>query len=238
MVARSIESFVEQLAVTKAGPNSHDFFDFTSPENAGRRRNLELYLQEMLEREPKVLLLGEAPGFRGMRITGVPFTNTTILHSGTNHFGLFGPGKGYTLRAGAPTVAPEPTATVMWRVLGELDFLPLLWSAYPLHPHLPNRCLSNRIPTTAETLAGQPFWLALTRLFPIASVTAVGNVAYRSVLASGRSVPKVRHPAHGGKAGFRLGLQELLEAGITSGPDPAAAPAGAWNARSPPENQT
>ncbi|WP_461163634.1 uracil-DNA glycosylase [Arthrobacter sp. R4-81] len=213
--ACAIQAFVEELAATKAGQNSDNFFDFTIPDNAGRRRNLELYLQEMFQREPKVLLLGEAPGFRGMRITGVPFTNTNILQGGIDHFELFGPGKGYILPPGAPAVAPEPTATVMWRVLEELDFLPLLWSAYPLHPHLPNRCLSNRTPTTAEALAGQPFWLTLTHLFGITSVVAVGNVAYRSILASGRSVPKVRHPAHGGKAKFRLELQELLDAGIT-----------------------
>jgi uracil-DNA glycosylase len=109
----------------------------------------------------------------------------------------------------------------MWKVLEELDFLPLLWSAYPLHPHYPNRCLSNRTPTVAEAIAGQQFWLALTRLFAITSVVAVGNVAYRSILATGRSVPKVRHPAHGGKEGFRRGLRELLEAGITISPNPA-----------------
>jgi hypothetical protein len=215
VVARAIQTFVEELAATSPGQNSDNFFDFTNPGNAGRRRNLELYLQEMLQREPKVLLLGEAPGFRGMRITGVPFTNTLILSHGVDHFGLFGPGKGYILPTGSPAVAPEPTATVMWRVLEELNFLPLLWSAYPLHPHLPDKCLQNRTPTTAEALAGQPFWLALTRLFPNTSVVAVGNVAYRSVLASGGSAPKVRHPAHGGKARFRLELQLLLEAGIT-----------------------
>jgi uracil-DNA glycosylase len=215
VAARAIEEFVEALAATKAGPNSDNFFDFTHPGNDGRRRNLELYLQEMFEREPNVLLLGEAPGFRGMRITGVPFTNTNILNHGADHFGLFGPGKGYILPAGSPGVAPEPTATVMWRVLEELNFLPLLWSAYPLHPHLPNQLQSNRTPSTAEAVAGQPFWLALTQLFPITSVVAVGNVAYRSILASGRTAPKVRHPAHGGKARFRLELQELLEAGIT-----------------------
>ncbi|MGX9902089.1 uracil-DNA glycosylase [Arthrobacter sp. SA17] len=150
-----------------------------------------------------------------MRITGVPFTNTNILNHGLDHFGLFGQGKGYILPAESPAVAPEPTATVMWRVLEELNFLPLLWSAYPLHPHLPNQLQSNRTPSTTEILAGQPFWLALTQLFPITSVVAAGNVAYRSILASGQTAPKVRHPAHGGKARFRLELQELLAAGIT-----------------------
>jgi hypothetical protein len=218
MAALSIHTFVQGLAETKAGGNSDNFFDFTNPENAARRSNLELYLQEMVLREPTVLLLGEAPGFRGMRITGVPFTNTAILNGGSDHFGLFGPGKGYMVPPGTPALAAEPTATVMWRVLEELDFLPLLWSAYPLHPHLPNRHLSNRTPTTAEAIAGQQFWLDLTRLFAITSVVAVGNVAYRGILATGRSVPKVRHPAHGGKDGFRSGLRELLEAGIAVKP--------------------
>jgi uracil-DNA glycosylase len=210
----SIEAFVAELAGTKAGPNSGNFLHGTSPGNSRRRRNLELYLQEMLERRPKVLLLGEAPGYRGMTVTGVPFTNTAMLHSRSNPFGLFGPGKGYALPAGDPPVAAEPTATVMWQVLAELDFLPLLWSAYPLHPHLPGQPLSNRTPTAAEIATGEPIWLALAELFCVEAVVAVGNVAYRSLRASGRPAPTVRHPAHGGKAKFRLGLQELLAAGI------------------------
>ncbi|MCG2623648.1 uracil-DNA glycosylase [Arthrobacter sp. I2-34] len=214
MGTQSIEAFLAGVAGTKPGPDSDNFLHGSSPGNLGRRRNLELYLQEMLERRPKVLLLGEAPGYRGMTVTGVPFTNPAMLHGRSNHFGLFGSGKGYALPADAPALAAEPTATVMWQVLAELDFLPLLWSAYPLHPHLPGRPLSNRTPTAAEIATGKPIWLALAELFGVESVVAVGNVADRSVRASGRTAPKVRHPAHGGKARFRLGLQELLAAGI------------------------
>ncbi|MFD1211043.1 uracil-DNA glycosylase [Arthrobacter sp. GCM10027362] len=210
----SIEAFVARLAAVAAGPDSTNFLAGPDPGNAGRRSNLELYLQEMLERAPKVLLLGEAPGYRGMRVSGVPFTNTAMLRSPDHPFGLFGPGKGYVLPDGSGTVAAEPTATVMWQVLADLDFLPLLWSSYPLHPHQPGRPWSNRTPTAAEVSAGAPFWLALAQLFSIQTVIAVGNVAGRSVRASGRSAPQVRHPAHGGKARFRLGLEELLAAGI------------------------
>jgi hypothetical protein len=38
----------------------------------------------------------------------------------------------------------------------------------------------------------------------------VGNVAHRSLQRAGLDVPKVRHPSHGGRVGFRQGLQELL----------------------------
>jgi uracil-DNA glycosylase len=212
--AQEIQVFIEKLARLPVGASSCNFFDHSNPENAVRRRNLELYLQDMLERRPKVLLVGEAPGYRGMRLTGVPFTNRDILQSREGYFGLFGPDRGYVLPAEAAPVAAEPTATVMWDVLAGLDFLPLLWSAYPLHSHQPGRPLSNRTPSAAEALAGRPFWQELAKLFAVKSVVAVGNVGFRSVSASGLSVPKVRHPAHGGKVKFRDGLKELLAAGM------------------------
>ncbi|MFF2028882.1 uracil-DNA glycosylase [Arthrobacter sp. NPDC058192] len=210
MTSSSISDFIDRLASVETGPQCNNFFNHAVPGNAQRRRNLEIYLQEMLDRSPQVLLVGEAPGFRGMRITGVPFTNRTIFEGPANRFGLFGPGKGYVLPAEAAGVASEPTATVMWEVLAELEFLPLLWSACPWHTHAPGRPMSNRTPTSAETALGTPFWQSLTELFPIESVVAVGNVAHRSLQRSGLDAPKIRHPAHGGRAKFKLGLQELF----------------------------
>jgi hypothetical protein len=149
-----------------------------------------------------------------MRITGVPFTSRTMFEAPANSFGLFGPGKGYVLPPDAAGIPAEPTATVMWEVLAELDFLPVLWSACPWHTHVPGRPLSNRTPTAAEATLGTPFWQALTELFPIETVVAVGNVAHRSLQRSGLDVPKIRHPAHGGRSGFKRGLEELLAAGV------------------------
>lgn len=214
MTSPPIHGFVDRLAAVETGPGCTNFFDHTLPENGQRRRNLAIYLQEMLDRAPKVLLVGEAPGFRGMRITGVPFTNRTMFEGPANSFGLFGPGKGYILPADAAGVAAEPTATVMWEVLAELEFLPLLWSACPWHTHQPLRPLSNRTPTAAEAALGTPFWQELTELFPIQTVVAVGNVAHRSLQRSGLDVSKIRHPAHGGRSGFKSGLEDLLAAGV------------------------
>jgi hypothetical protein len=210
----SIEAFIERLAAVATGPGCNNFFDHAVAANAQRRRNLDIYLQEMLDRSPTVLLVGEAPGFRGMRITGVPFTSRTMFEGPANSFGLFGPGKGYVLPPDAAGIPAEPTATVMWDVLAGLDFLPVLWSACPWHTHVPGRPLSNRTPTAAEATLGTPFWQALTELFPIETVVAVGNVAHRSLQRSGLDVPKIRHPAHGGRSGFKRGLQELLAAGV------------------------
>ncbi len=214
MTAPGISAFVQRLAAVELGPACTNFFNHEVPENALRRRNLELYLQEMLDRQPKVLLVGEAPGFRGMRITGVPFTNRVILGGPANSFGLFGPGKGYVLPPEAAGVAAEPTATVLWQVLEEVGALPLLWSAFPWHTHQPGKPLSNRTPKPSETKLGTPFWQELAELFGTSSIVAVGNVAQHSLQRSGLTVPKIRHPAHGGRAGFKSGLEQLLESGM------------------------
>jgi hypothetical protein len=50
----------------------------------------------------------------------------------------------------------------------------------------------------------------------IRSVVAVGNVAQASLARSGCSVPRVRHPAHGGREEFRRGLEALLAEGAIS----------------------
>lgn len=214
MTSPLIDGFIDRLAAVETGPGCNNFFDHSVPANALRRENLAVYLGNMLDRAPKVLLVGEAPGFRGMRITGVPFTNRSMFQGAANPFGLFGAGNGYGLPPEAAGVAAEPTATVMWEVLAELGFLPLLWSACPWHTHVPGWPLSNRTPTPAEAALGTPFWQALTGIFPIETMVAVGNVAHASLRRSGLDVAKVRHPAHGGRARFKQGLQDLLAAGM------------------------
>lgn len=37
--------------------------------------NLSIYIERMLEIKPTILFMGEAPGYRGCGITGIPFTD-------------------------------------------------------------------------------------------------------------------------------------------------------------------
>ena len=215
MMPDSIDAFVERLAAARSGPNSVNPFDRSRGDNAVRRRNLTRYLEQLSERRPATLLVGEAPGYRGMAITGVPFTNTVLLQRGIPEFALLGTVNSYEV-PDAPAVAAEPTATVMWQVLASLDFLPVLWSAFPLHPHRLGDPLSNRTPTVAETTEWSWSWRALMDVMAIRSVVAVGNIAQASLARSGFSVPLVRHPAHGGREEFRRGLEALLAEGAIS----------------------
>lgn len=212
ITSAAIERFTRLVARMPAGPNSDN--PVAGRAGADRRHNLAVYLGQLAQRRPRVLLLGEAPGYRGWGVTGIPFTNRNQLATGIDRFGLFGPGRGYRLPADDGRVWAEPTATVMWRTLEELDFLPLLWSAYPLHSHRPDDPHSNRTPSAPEVAAGEPVWRALLNLFQPRAVVAVGNIAARSIRAAGMTAPKVRHPAHGGAALFKQGLADLLAEGL------------------------
>jgi uracil-DNA glycosylase len=132
-----------------------------------------------------LLLVGEAAGYRGARISGLPFTSERQV-SGT------GPA--------------EASATIVHRVLAELGLEEhvLLWNLVPTHPHEPGRPHSNRPPTETEIAAGRPFVAELARG---RRVLAAGRLAARALDAT-----YVRHPSHGGANAFREGLIAALDA--------------------------
>ena len=146
--------------------------------SALRRERLAAYLESRVE--APIILVGEAAGYRGARISGLPFTSERQL-TGT------GPA--------------EATATIVHRVLADLGVEEhvLLWNVVPTHP---GTATSNRRPTRAEVEASVPFLRELVRG---RSAIAVGRLA-QAVL----DAPYVRHPSHGGAAEFRAGLATLL----------------------------
>jgi uracil-DNA glycosylase len=147
---------------------------------ARRRRRLERYLDERTT--AGILLVGEAPGYRGARISGIPFTSERQLTGS-------GPA--------------EATASIVHRVLAELDLADdvLLWNVVPTHPGTPS---SNRVPTRAEIAAGRVF---ADELAAGRRVVAVGRIAHAALGGT-----YVRHPSHGGAVAFAEGLRDLIEA--------------------------
>lgn len=201
-------AFVARLAAAPAPPQARNLYAGDGPD-AVRRDNLALYLTRLAARRPRVLLVGEAPGYRGCGATGVPFTSGAILLDEMSPFGLFGATAGFRL-AETNDPAREATATILWGTLRTLDCLPLLWNASPFHPHRPNQPLSNRAPAAVEIAAGEWAVRELMALFAVERVIAVGRVAGAAVERWGIAATAVRHPSHGGKVAFGQQLAAAL----------------------------
>ena len=113
------ERFVRRLTAARIGTTFNFYRDGAGAQT--RRRRLRTYLED--HAGGSLLLVGEAPGYRGARISGLPFTSERQL-SGS------GPA--------------EATATVVRRVLAELELDALCWNVGPTHPGTET---SNRRPT-------------------------------------------------------------------------------------------
>ncbi len=183
------DAFVDWVAATRFGAACNVYstpLEDEEQDAAGggpgiRRERLRRYLEERAGAH--VLLVGEAYGYRGARVSGIPFTSERQLTGA-------GPA--------------ESTATIVHRVLRELGLEEdtLLWNTVPAHPHLPGRPDTNRRPTRAEIEAGHPF---LASLAAGRRVVPVGRVAGEVL-----GLASIRHPSFGGASAFRDGLVRLL----------------------------
>lgn len=203
-----VNSFVTSLAEVPSNGLFTNFYSYEDSGNEARRHNLGLYLREMSRRRSTTLLVGEAPGYRGTRVTGIPFVSEAIMVRGVPTLSLFGPGRGYRSPSHS-SQRGEATSTIVWRVLSELRHTPLLWAAFPFHPHEAGNVDSNRAPTPVELELGRHFVERLLDMWDITRVVAVGNVAARTLGAMQIPATKVRHPSRGGASAFEAGLRAL-----------------------------
>jgi len=174
-----MRSLIDRLADAKIGATCNFYRDGDGA--AERRARLERYLEERAD--APWLLVGEAPGYRGARISGIPFTSERQL---TGH----GPA--------------EASATIVHRVLAELglEAQVLLWNVVPTHP---GTSVSNRSPTRGEIEQGLVY---ARELSAGRRVVAVGRLA-----AAALEAPYVRHPSRGGAVEFRRGLLQCALGG-------------------------
>lgn len=210
---QQINAFVERLAKLETTADAYNQFAYGSPLNDLRRANLTRYFQHMAEQKPAVMLVMEAPGYRGSRLTGVPVTSRRILLDGVPELNLFGKTNGYqdVPEPGFEAIKGEQSATVVWGTLAALKHVALIWNAYPFHPRKSaTEILTNRAPRKPEVETGKPFIRDLLDIFGCQTVIAVGNVADESLRQMGIDHFKVRHPAQGGKNEFVSGMTKIL----------------------------
>lgn len=207
-----IDGFIHQLASAETAPDAFNQYAYGSPYNDLRRANFRRYLLTLAERQPSVMLVMEAPGYRGSRLTGIPVTSRRILLEGLPALDLFGVHNGYqdVTEPGFERIQGEQSATILWGVMAETRTVPLIWNSFPFHPHRLGEALTNRRPRQPEVRQGAVFLQQIMALFQPGQIIAVGNVADEALRKLDISAAKVRHPAQGGKNDFVAGMQKLL----------------------------
>ena len=92
---RQIDALIRELAAAQLADDAFNQYAPGDANNAVRRSNLRLYLQAMAARRSTTLLVMEAPGYRGCRLTGVPVTSRKVLLEGLPALKLFGREAGF-----------------------------------------------------------------------------------------------------------------------------------------------
>lgn len=207
-----LEPWFQTLQRFHDRPDAHALYDPHTPAGRIRFANLQVFLAQLLPWKPTVLLIGEAPGYRGAWRTGVNFCSEKIMMGPKDRFGLFGgEDAGYRLIAPDERLRGEASSTVVQRVFQELPCPPLVWPALPLHPHVAGSDESNRTPTPTELRRDAlPQLEQLIALYKPAHIAAVGNIGMGCLETLGISATKIRHPAHGGGPAFRARLLALM----------------------------
>lgn len=207
-----IDHLITTLAEADTASDAYNEYAPNHANNAIRRANLKLYLGAMAERMPDTLMVMEAPGYRGCRLTGVPVTSRKIMLEGVPEVDMFGEAKGFQNvdEAGFERVYGEQSATIVWGTLANLGVVPFIWNTFPFHPHKKDQPLTNRKPRKPETRLGGEILQQVIDLWQFKQLIAIGNVAYDTMTGLDIACVKVRHPAQGGKNDFVAGLTTIL----------------------------
>ena len=170
--------------------------------------NLRLYFKYVFNQKGKrILLVGEAPGYKGCGITGIPFTSGRIFHD------LHHPLLRYLKdKITLPFIESENTAKIVWEYLTAKNLTPLFWNSFPFHPHDKGNKISNRTPTKQEIEFGSDILKELSNIYQPDVIAGIGRkgAAALSHVFPGQSIKYIRHPSRGGKTKFIEGINTII----------------------------
>jgi uracil-DNA glycosylase len=219
MSRKELDNFVRLLKASPSGELFNPWWQSDEENDIGRiapiirRQQLRAYLQERLG-HAKLLVIGEALGYRGGHFSGIPMTSERmLLRKQQNIVASIKPRRTSKLSV-CPNGFSKPTATIVWAALLKIGVLPdefVLWNAFPWHSFDPRRGqLSNRMPNKSEQLSGRPVLRVFLELFSCEQIVALGKIAGAQLEQLGVNAHCVRHPASGGAKLFRQQIAKIV----------------------------
>lgn len=210
-----IRLFIDKLSKEVSTPELTNVYFPEIPQSEICRENLYNYLQRIQNNNSKIMLIGEAPGYHGCRLSGIAFTCEENFTEDIIP-GIMGKDLGYKIFSdGKPE--KELSASIVWPKLKEWYMLhgcvPLLWNICPFHPHKKNDVKSNRTPQKEEIERGIKYFLELVDIFNIQHIGCIGRESFNAIEAMNlnTSLEYLRHPSCGGIKKFRKMTDKFME---------------------------
>ena len=180
--------------------------------------NLKQYFEYMFNQDGKrILLVAEAPGYKGCAITGIPLTSGRVFQEISHPLLLNLKDKIYL-----PRLESENTATIaqrhifdviVWSYLATKKTTPLFWNSFPFHPHHQGNLSSNRSPNSSEVKYGSEILRELCKIYQPEAIAGIGKkgLAVLQQTFSGQFFDYIRHPSYGGKLQFIEGMNNIIK---------------------------
>lgn len=167
-----------------------------------RSQNLASVLKDRYSAKIDSIWFGRDLGYRGGRRTGLALTDeVTMLNEAR--------AAGTVARATHGTIVGERTAAVIWSVIRRMKRAPVLWNAFPFHPHDAESAFTNRAHSVRERR--NTIWTieALIERFDHPRLIAIGNDASKALADLGFEHETVRHPSYGGQREFIAKMEDM-----------------------------
>lgn len=210
-----IRLFIDKLSKEISTPELTNVYSPEIPQSEVCRENLYNYLQRIRNNNNNVMLIGEAPGYHGCRLSGIAFTSEDKFTKDIIP-GIMGKDLGYKIYSkGEPE--REFSASTVWPKLKDWynahGSVPLLWNICPFHPHKEGNIMSNRTPKKKEIERGIKYFLELVDIFDIQYIGCIGRKSENTIenLKLNMNCKYLRHPSCGGKNEFEKMIDEYMK---------------------------
>lgn len=213
MPVTSITKYIKELArIETSDTLFNPYNEVSSPSDKNtapgiRQQNLRLVLNAYYKSKPDMIWVFETPSYLEAKNSGVPLVNQANFLQVKQILDL----KRNIERAVKSKETPDKslTASVIWRIIEEMEIKPLIWNACPFYPHKKNNIAAGRNISKKELIEHKILFTKLTDIYKPKSICAIGKGAKRAMDILEIKTKYLDHPVYIGTDKFKSKVKRI-----------------------------